>query len=252
VIGLKSPVSKPINLQGQTALVTGGARGIGACIARTLAREGANVMISDILATDSIVSEIEKSGRKSMGFTCDITKPDQVNKLVETTLSHFDKIDILIANAGIVKRTPFLDLSLEEWNRVLAVNLTGMFLTVQTVYRHMAERNYGKIVCIGSIAGKVGGINSGSHYVASKGGVHSFIKSLAKGVASEGIYVNGIAPGPINSDMTEGIPYEPETILLGRMGEPEDIAETALFLASQASNFITGQVINVNGGLFME
>ena len=121
-----------------------------------------------------------------------------------------------------------------------------------TVYRHMAERNAGKIVCIGSIAGKVGGVIAGTDYVASKGGVHSLVKSVAKEAGPKGICVNGIAPGPTVSEMTVGIPYRPETIPLRRLGEPEDIAEAAVFLASQASNYITGQILNVNGGSLME
>jgi 3-oxoacyl-[acyl-carrier protein] reductase len=245
-------ISSAIDLRGQTAIVTGGAKGIGASIARTLAREGADVVVSDIVSTDQTVSEIKMSNRNSIGFHCDVTKPEDVHELVQTALKHFGKIDILVANAGVISRTSMMDLSLEEWNQVVSINLTGIFLTVQSVYSHMRERKSGKIVCIGSIAGKVGGVISGPHYVASKGGVHSFIKAAAKEAAPLGIYVNGIAPGPIRSDMTAGIPYQPEAIPLGRMGEPEDIAEAALFLSSQASNFITGQILNVNGGLLME
>jgi 3-oxoacyl-[acyl-carrier protein] reductase len=249
---MKNSISGAVNLHGQTAIVTGGARGIGASIARTLAREGANVVVSDILSTDQIVSELKNNGHNSIGFSCDVTKPEQIDDLIQTTLNHFSNIDILIAGAGIVKRTPLLNLSLEEWNRVIDVNLTGIFLSVQAVYRHMEKKGYGKIVCLGSISGKVGGIISGPHYVASKGGIHSFIKSVAKEAAPMGVYVNGIAPGPVKSDMTEGFPYNQENIPLRRLGEPEDIAEATLFLASQSSNFITGQVLNVNGGLFME
>ncbi|MEW9674156.1 SDR family NAD(P)-dependent oxidoreductase [Ammoniphilus sp. 3BR4] len=249
---MKKRISGPIQLQGQTAIVTGGARGIGACVARALAREGADVVVSDVLPFESVVSDVEKYGRRSLGIQCDITNPDQVNALVQATVNHFGKIDILVACAGIVRRTNFLELSVEDWNRVMDVNLTGMFLTVQSVYRQMAYQESGKIVCIGSIAGKVGGVIAGTDYVASKGGVHSFVKSVAKEAAPKGVYVNGIAPGPVNSHMTDGIPYRPETVPLQRMGEPEDIAEAAIFLASQASNYITGQILNVNGGILME
>jgi 3-oxoacyl-[acyl-carrier protein] reductase len=251
-IVLKNPISGAINLHGQTAIVTGGARGIGAAIARTLAREGANVVVCDILPTNPIVSELKNKGQSCIGFTCDVTKQEQVDDLIQTTLNHFSTIDILVAGAGIVERTSLLKLKLEEWNRVIEVNLTGMFLTVQAAYRQMEKKGYGKIVCLGSISGKVGGIISGPHYVASKGGIHSFIKSVAKEAAPIGVYINGIAPGPVKSEMTDGLPYDQETIPLGRLGEPEDIAEATLFLVSQASNFITGQVLNVNGGLLME
>ncbi|MBI0579868.1 3-oxoacyl-ACP reductase FabG [Neobacillus cucumis] len=249
---MKNPISGAINLHGQTAIVTGGARGIGASIVRTLAREGANVVVSDVLPTDAIVSEIKNNGQKCIGITCDVTKQQQIDELIQTTLNHFSTIDIVVAGAGIVERSSLLDLTLEKWNRVIEVNLTGMFLTVQAAYRQMEKKGYGKIVCLGSISGKVGGIISGPHYVASKGGLHSFIKSVAKEAASKGVYVNGIAPGPVKSQMTNGLPYKQESIPLGRLGEPEDIAEATLFLASQSSNFITGQVLNVNGGLFME
>lgn len=249
---MKRAISGPIQLEGKTALVTGGARGIGACVARALAREGANVVVSDVLPTQTVVSEVEAYGRKSLGIHCDITKKNEVEVLVQETIKHFGQIDILVACAGVVNRTDFLELTLDEWNRVMDINLTGMFLTVQAVYRQMAEQESGKIVCIGSIAGKVGGVIAGTDYVASKGAVHSLVKSVAKEAGPKGVYVNGIAPGPVNSLMTEGIPYRPETVPLQRMGEPEDIAEAAIFLASQASNYITGQILNVNGGILME
>lgn len=249
---MKKIISGPIHLQGQTAIVTGGARGIGACAARALAREGANVVVSDVLPTETVVAEVEAYGRKALGIQCDITKPNEVQALVQETVKHFGQVDILVACAGIVSRTDFLELSLEEWNRVMDVNLTGMFLTVQSVCRQMSEQESGKIVCIGSIAGKVGGVIAGTDYVASKGAVHSLVKSVAKEAGPKGVYVNGIAPGPVNSLMTEGIPYRLETVPLQRMGEPEDIAEAVIFLASQASNYITGQILNVNGGMLME
>lgn len=250
---MNKAISGPINLNGLTAIVTGGAGAIGACVARTLAREGADIVVSDVIPLDSVVSDVKDYGRKSIGIQCDITKPDQVNAMVQGAVAHFGKIDILIACAGIVRRSDFLDMTIKEWNQVMDINLTGMFLTVQSVYRHMEDRQSGKIVCMGSIAGKVGGVIAGADYVASKGGVHSFVKSIAKEAAPKGIYVNGIAPGPTNnSQMTHGIPYQLETIPLKRLGEPEDIAEAALFLASQASNFITGQILNVNGGILME
>jgi 3-oxoacyl-[acyl-carrier protein] reductase len=249
---MRSAVSGPINLAGKTAIVTGAAKGIGACIARTLAREGADVIVTDVLDTEKTAAEIVQLNRRSLGLKCDVRQPDQVNDLVHTAIRQFGQIDILVANAAIVERTPLLEMSLDEWEKTLRVNLTGAFLTVQAVSKHMAVRKQGKIVCLGSIAGKIGGVISGPSYVASKGGVHSFIKSAAKELAPLGIHINGVAPGPVNSDMTVGIPYQPEAVPLGRMGEPEDIAEAVLFLASQASNFITGQVLNVNGGIFME
>jgi len=248
-----SSVSKKINLHGQIAIITGGARGIGACIARTLAREGADVVVCDVLPSESIVAEIERMGRRAMGICCDVTNQEQVIDLVQKTLNHFGKIDILVANAGVVDRTPFLEMSLEGWKRVTEINLTGVFLTVQSVFRHMKERQSGKIVCIGSIAGKVGGVISAPNYIASKGGVHSFVKSVAKEGGPFGVYVNAVAPGPCDTDMNASVDFQAEkNFPLQRMGRAEDIAEAALFLVSPASNFITGQTLNVCGGVFME
>lgn len=244
-------ISSRIDLTSQTAIVTGGAKGIGASVARTLAREGANVVVSDIISTENVVNEIVSNGGTAISNLCDITNERQVNKLVNQTIERFGKIDILVANAGIVDRENLADLTIDNWKRVIDVNLTGTFITVQAVYKHMRERRYGKIVCIGSVAGHVGGVISGPHYVASKGGIHSFVKRAAKEAASYGIYINGIAPGPVNSDMTKGWHYKPEEIPLKRLGEPEDIAEAALFLSSQASNYITGIILDVNGGIYM-
>lgn len=245
-------VSKPINLAGQTAVVTGGARGIGACIARTLAREGADVVVCDIVSPEETVQQIQQTGRQALGLTCDVTKPDEVRRVVEAAVSAFRKVDILVANAGIVQRVPFADLTLEQWQRHMDVNATGTFLTVQAVYPEMVKNRSGKIVCIGSIAAHMGGVNASPDYAASKGSVHSFVKALSREAAAQGIYVNGVAPGPIETEMTSGIDFNAkESFPLRRMGRPEDIAEAVLFLASSASNYITGTILDVNGGVYL-
>ncbi len=128
---------------------------------------------------------------------------------------------------------------------------TGTFLMTQAVWPHMEKQGFGKIICLGSIAGRIGGVLAGPHYCASKGGIHAFVKWAAKHGTRSGIYVNGIAPGPIATPMTENEPYKDEMVPLGRLGQPQDIAEVAVFLASQASNFITGNIIDVNGGILM-
>lgn len=245
-------ISSPINLIGQTALVTGAARGIGACIARTLAREGANVIVSDMISPEETVNQVIQAGREAIGVVCDVTKPDQVSSLVAEAINKFGKIDILVANAGIVKRSTFLEATYEQLQRHLDVNFTGAFLTVQNVYREMVKNRSGKIVCIGSIAAHMGGVSASPDYSASKGAVHSFVRALAREAAPQGIYVNGVAPGPIESEMTSGVNFNAEEAFpLKRMGKPEDIAEAVLFLASSASNYITGTIMDVNGGIYL-
>lgn len=246
-----SEISSRINLADQVAIVTGGARGIGACVAQTLAREGAKVVASDIISPEDTVNQLRKQGKEAIGVVCDVTKAEDVDALVDQAVKHFHKIDILVANAGIVRRSTFSDLSMDSWQRHIDINLTGTFLTVNKVYKEMAKSHRGKIVCIGSIAAHMGGVNSSVDYAASKGGVHSFIKALSREAASEGIYVNGVAPGPVESEMTAGSSYAPENFPLRRMGRPEDIAEAVLFLASPASNYITGTILDVNGGIYL-
>ncbi len=245
------PNSGKIDLTGQSAIVTGAARGIGRAIARALAREGADICLSDVLDTRETADAIRTLGRKAVENRCDVSRKADVAALVDQAVRAFGKIDILISCAAICHRTHIKDLTEEEWDNELAVNLKGTFLVVQAVLPHMKERTYGKIVCLGSVAGKVGGLISGPHYVASKGGIHAFIKWVAKDGAAHSIYINGIAPGPVETEMTKGFPYSGEMVTLKRLGTAEDIAEAALFLASQASNWITGTVMDVNGGMTM-
>jgi len=249
---MSAPNSGRIDLHGQSAIVTGAARGIGRAVALALAREGADLCISDVLDTEETREMIAKAGRRVIQNRCDVSSKKEVEHLVVQTLSAFKKVDILVNCAGVCSRTPLQDLTEEEWDRELAVNLKGTFLTVQAVLPHMKSRTYGKIVCIGSVAGKDGGIISGPHYVVSKGGVHSFIKWVAKDGAAHSVYVNAIAPGPVDTDMTKGFPYSGEMVRLKRLGTVEDIAQAAVFLASQASNWITGMVMDVNGGMLMD
>jgi 3-oxoacyl-[acyl-carrier protein] reductase len=169
-------------------------------------------------------------------------------------MKEFGKIDILVSNAGVMGKTgiPVENISLRDWDFHLNINLKGSFLFCQAVWPIMIKQGRGKIICIGSIAGKIGGVLAGPDYCASKGGIHAMVKCLAKKGASSGIYVNAIAPGPLRTAMTKDEPYKDEMVPLGRLGEPEDIAEAILFLASSASNFITGTVLDVNGGLLMD
>jgi len=251
---MKFPISGPIDLTGKVAVVTGGARGIGRATSLALAREGANIVVCDVLPVEETVEKVRKFKPRSLGSICDVTSPGQVSKVIEQTLKEFGRIDILVNNAGVMARTgkPIEQVSLQDWDFHLDINLKGAFLFCQAVWPCMIQQGGGKIVCLGSIAGKIGGVLAGPDYCASKGGVHAMVKCLAKKGASLGVYVNGIAPGPIRTPMTQDEPYKDEMVPLGRLGEPEDIAEAVVFLASSASNFITGTILDVNGGILMD
>ncbi len=247
-----APVSDRINLSGQVAVVTGAARGIGQTTAQVLAREGASVAALDVLPCTETVQAVEALGQRALSVHCDVSDAQQVRQAIDEVVARLGTPHILVTCAGVVSRTDLEAMTVEEWDRVLAIDLRGTFLCVQAVYPHMKARGYGKIVCVGSVAGKVGGVISGPHYVAAKGGVHSFIKWVAKAGALHAIYVNAVAPGPVWTDMTIGHPYRDEMSPLGRLGDPRDIAEAILFLASPASNWITGLILDVNGGMLMD
>jgi 3-oxoacyl-[acyl-carrier protein] reductase len=260
----KLMLSKPIDLHGRNALVTGGARGIGAATSVVLAREGANVAIGDKLSSQGTVKKIEALGRRALGIKADVAYSSDVKRMVAEAVDAFGHIDILINNAGEVHRDSLMETSEKIWDRILDVDLKGTFLCIQTMYPHMKERGYGKIVNISSISGIIGGAvskaddsaellrgRSGPAYTAAKGGVIALTRWIAKDLAKDGIYVNCIAPGGTNTEMTRGYDYNVSSLPIPRMGEPEDIAEAILFFASEASNYITGQVLNVDGGWVM-
>ena len=235
------------------ALITGGAKGIGRSVALTLAREGADVIISDIISMDDTERQIKSINRNVMSVRCDVSQKKEVGQLINNGIKHYGKIDIVVHVAGIngIRMENFLDLEEDEWDQVIDTNLKGTFLILQAILPHMKERKYGKIVCIGSLAGKIGSGNSGPHYVASKGGIHALVKWASINGAADSVTVNGIAPGPVNTDMLKGLAYPDHLLPLKRLGEPEDISEAALFLSSQSSNWITGIVLDVNGGFFV-
>jgi len=257
-------ISKPINLHGRNALVTGGARGIGQATALVLAREGANVAVPDIMSTQETVEKIEALGRRALGIKADISNSSNVKKMVADAIRAFGHIDILVNNAGVVHRDTLLETSEATWNRVIDIILKGTFLCIQAIYPHMREQGYGKIVNVSSISGIIGGAvskpgdapekvkgRSGPAYAAAKAGVIALTRWIAKDVAKDGIYVNSIAPGACETEMARGFDYGVEALPIARWGQPEDMAEAILFLASDASNYITGQVLNVDGGWVM-
>ncbi|MBN2298285.1 MAG: SDR family oxidoreductase [Deltaproteobacteria bacterium] len=242
-----------MDLTGKVALVTGASRGIGRTVADALAREGSNIAVCDVLECTDTVADIQKREQEYLEFRFDILSKSDVHNTVSEVIKKWGRIDILINNAGILGESTkeLEEYTEDEWDRLIQVNLKGTFLVTQAVWPYMKKNGGGKIVCMGSIAGRVGGVLAGPHYCASKGGIHAFVKWAAKNGMKYGIYVNGIAPGPIATPMTENEPYRDEMVPIGRLGRPEDIAEAVVFLASQASNFITGKILDVNGGILM-
>lgn len=246
-----------MRLQGRVAFITGGARGIGKAIALEFAREGADIAIGDVNAEEmqKTGAEIEALGRQCLSLSLDVTKPESAENAVNKILDKFTKVDILVNNAGITKDTLLLRMSETDWDAVLNVNLKGAFNCLKAVSRPMIKARSGKIVNIASIIGLIG--NAGqANYSASKAGVIALTKTAAKELASRGINVNAVAPGFIQTHMTDKLTEEQKekmlaVIPLNRMGNPEDVARVCLFLASEESAYITGQTIVVDGGMVM-
>ena len=250
---MKVPISGPIDIEGRVALVTGASQGIGRASSLSLAREGARIAVIDIQPCVQTAEVIRSLDREAIDIAMDIRDKNSVSRAVLKVMDTWGRLDILVNNAGILGDSglPVEAYTLEDWDTVLQTNLRGTFLMTQAVWPFIKSQKAGKIICIGSIAARVGGVLAGPHYCASKGGIHSFVKWAAKRGARHGIYVNGIAPGPIETPMIADQPYKDDMVPMGRLGQPEDIAEAVVFLASQASNFITGTIIDVNGGMFM-
>ncbi len=244
---------------GRVALVTGAARGIGKAIALTLAREGADVVVTDVdlEGAQRVVQEIERLGRKAKAIQADVSQHEAVERLVSEAVSLFGKIDILVNNAGIIRRGTFLEHDPQDWEKVLRVNLGGTFNCAKEVVPLMIKQGGGKIINISSVVGKMGDIASAPSYGTSKGAINTFTKSLARELAPYGINVNAVAPHAIETDMSREWPEEKrrqivEAIPLKRLGKPEEVAEVVAFLASDGAGFITGQILDVNGGYLMD
>ena len=243
-------------LEGQTALVTGGSRGIGKAIALSLAEVGAEIAVNYSKSpekAEEVVSKIISTGGKAYSLKADISDESSVNELIKTVLDRSQTIDILVNNAGITKDGLLMRMKTEDWQTVIGLNLTGSFLTTRAVARAMLKQKKGRIINITSVVGLMG--NAGqANYSAAKAGIIGLTKSTAKEFASRGITVNAIAPGFISTDMTKDLDNESilSAIPLGKFGTPEQIAGTVKFLASDpAASYITGQVINVDGGMVM-
>lgn len=245
-------------LGGKVAIVTGASRGIGRAVAVALAKQGAKVVINfagNSSAASEVLTEITQTGGEAILYQADIADGDAVEAMVKAAMDKFGRIDILVNNAGITRDNLLMRMKEEEWDAVIDTNLKGIFLTTKAVARIMMKQRAGKIINMTSVVGVTG--NAGqSNYAAAKAGVIGFTKSTAKELASRNITVNAIAPGFIATDMTHVLPEDLKTgladkIPLGRMGDPEDIAQTVVFLASSAADYITGQTINVDGGMVM-
>ncbi|UCG39666.1 MAG: SDR family oxidoreductase [bacterium] len=245
-----------MRLAEKVALVTGGGRGLGKAVCLTLAKEGAHIAIGDINLADaeSVAGLVKQVGRKAVAIRADVSKENEVKALVAKTIETFGTIDILVNNAGIFHKGPVAEMTEEVWDKVLDVNLKGTFLCSREVLPTLKQKRAGKVINIASLAGEVGGILAGSNYAASKAGVICFTKSLAKELAPFGINVNCIAPGVIDTEMTQAFPREDlkKSIPLGTLGEPQDVANGVLFFASEESKYITGETLNINGGIFMD
>jgi 3-oxoacyl-[acyl-carrier protein] reductase len=246
-----------MRLEGKVALITGGARGIGQAIAMAFAKEGADIVVADVNMeiAQKTASEIEALGRKALALEMDVTSYEKVEEGINKILDKFGKVDILVNNAGITKDNLLLRMSQAEWDAVINVNLKGTFNCIRAVSRPMVKQRSGRIISIASIIGLMG--NPGqANYAASKAGIIALTKTVAKELASRNINANAVAPGFIQTEMTAKLPEELkkkmlEAIPLGKLGTPQDIAPVCLFLASEESSYITGQVITVDGGMVM-
>jgi 3-oxoacyl-[acyl-carrier protein] reductase len=242
-------------LKDRTAIITGAARGIGRAIAESLAKEGADIAICDLKAewAEDTAAAIRALGRTAEVYEVDVSQPEQVTETVNKIVDNFKRVDILVNNAGITRDGLLIRMSDSDWENVLNINLSGCFYFSRAITRHMMKNRYGRIVNIASVIGLIG--NAGqANYGASKGGVIALTKSIAKEVAPRGITANAVAPGFIKTAMTDELTEEIKkkitaTIPMGRFGLPEDVANVVLFLASDLSCYMTGQVLTISGGM---
>ena len=243
-------------LKDEVAIVTGGTKGIGKAISLLLAEEGAKVVANfskDVDTAENLMKEAKSKNFKINLFKADVTQFDQVREMVEKTFAQYGKIDVLVNNVGLTRDNFLMLMSNEDWNSLLTANLTSLFACCKTVIRKMIPQRKGKIINISSVSGILGTAGQ-TNYAATKSGVIGFTKALARELGPFNIHVNAVAPGLIESEVVSKMPKEKvETILksssLGRMGKPEEVAQAVLFLASENSNYITGQTIIVDGGI---
>jgi NAD(P)-dependent dehydrogenase (short-subunit alcohol dehydrogenase family) len=264
--GERREMKMDFGLKGKTAIVTGAAGGIGGAIARDLAAEGVKLALCyHMKECNELLEEIKRYGHEVIAIQGDVSKPDEAKALVQSTYERFGKIDILVNNAGIGVRGSVEDTTEEDWDRIMAINLKSIFLLSQAAIKYMKQQKWGRIINIGSVVAKTStnarpwidpessSKTGGGAYAASKAGVHAFTNTLAKELAAFGITVNCIAPGPIQTPMVPTLP-EPmrDQVPVGRIGKPEEISAFVVLVASERGGFITGETIDINGGLWMD
>ena len=247
------------DVKNKVAIVTGARRGMGRTHALALAKAGAKVVVSDISQEDCqiVVKEIEKAGGEAIAIKCDVSKKEEVDNMVKATVDKWEKVDILINNAGVCQFKPFLELTEQEWDRTIDINLKGYFLCSQAAAKEMVRQKSGAIVNIASVAmGQVGvGFATLAHYSASKGGIVAMTETMAIELGPYNIRVNAIAPGTIETPMIDPIKQDPKAmegilarVPLHRVGKPEEVSNLVLFLASDASSYMTGSTVVIDGG----
>jgi 3-oxoacyl-(acyl-carrier-protein) reductase len=245
-------------LQGKTCLVTGGSRGIGRAIVQAMIAAGANVAFTYKHSTEqaeALAKSLDSESARCKTYKADVASPDEMQTVIKQVVADFGPISILVNNAGITRDKSFLKMTKDMWEEVMHVDLDGIFYTTQLVARDMVGSGWGRIINISSIVGQTGNFGQ-TNYAAAKGAVISFTESLARELARKGITVNAVAPGFIETDMVNGMPEEALNQVkamtpMGRLGKPEEIADAVVFLASPKSSYVTGQVLGVNGGMYM-
>jgi 3-oxoacyl-[acyl-carrier protein] reductase len=243
-------------MSNRVALVTGAGRGIGRAIAIALANTGASVAVNDVVAANAeeTVNLLTGNGIPVLG---DVSQADSVQKMIDAVLQRFGRVDILVNNAGICRRGRIDEISEDDWDRTISINLKGTFLSSRAVIPSMKASKWGRIINVASISGKIGGLMVALDYTASKGGILAFTKGLAREVASLGITVNAVCPALADTDMGQMFSLEEKSkylqgVPLGRLATAEDIAQAVVYLASDAASYITGEVLDINGGLLMD
>lgn len=246
-----------MRLHEKVAVVTGAGRGLGAAMAERLADEGARVVVVDIdgEAAQQVSESLTKQGHDNLAIACNVADRTQVVALFRQVKDHFGRLDVLVNNAGITRDAAFLKMTDDQWNQVIDVNLTSMFICTQEAARYMVEQQSGRIVCISSLSGNEGNFGQ-ANYSAAKAGVIGFVKSLSKELARKGVLINAVSPGFIESEMTAQIPERVRDKLIarvpqGRGGLPEEVASVVAFLASDDAAYVNGQTLNVNGGMYV-
>ena len=246
------------SLEGQTAVITGGGRGIGEAIAARLHAAGANVVVSDIdrQLAEASAKRIAGSGDRALGAESDVRDRESLQRLFSDSIARFGKVDLMISNAARTVSRSFWEIDDDEWDDVLRVNLRGVFIGCQIAGAHMRANGYGRIINLASLAGQQGGAVAGAHYAASKAGIIVLTKIVARDLASRGVTVNAVAPAAISGPIMDSLDAETignleRMIPVGRVGLPSEVADIVAFLASREAGYITGATFDINGGLFM-